>query len=171
MGTRHLTIVKADNKVKVAQYGQWDGYPTGQGLNIAEFLKVVDLKKFKKQVLKLGVWTDKEIDEAYKKHGHKGGEWVSMDISDKVKEEFPELSRDYGSGILQLIHEGKVKKVVLNESFKEDNLFCEYWYEIDLDEETISVHGGVGKYDGHKFKFEEWTPELMETLEKADSEE
>ena len=38
MGTRHLIIVKSEGKTKVAQYGQWDGYPTGQGKDIAIFL-------------------------------------------------------------------------------------------------------------------------------------
>lgn len=27
MGTRHLTAVVIDGDYKVAQYGQWDGYP------------------------------------------------------------------------------------------------------------------------------------------------
>lgn len=29
MGTRHLSIVKLNGKVKVAQYGHWDGYSKG----------------------------------------------------------------------------------------------------------------------------------------------
>jgi len=29
MGTRNLTIVTSNGKTKVAQYGQWDGYPGG----------------------------------------------------------------------------------------------------------------------------------------------
>lgn len=31
MGTRNLTAVYLDGQYKVAQYGQWDGYPEGQG--------------------------------------------------------------------------------------------------------------------------------------------
>ena len=31
MGTRHLVAVIHKDEYKVAQYGQWDGYPSGQG--------------------------------------------------------------------------------------------------------------------------------------------
>lgn len=164
MGTRNLTIVKAKGKTKVAQYGQWDGYPTGQGQTIADFFKTVDLAKFKEQVEALGVYTEKDIEKAYKDAGHAGGDWVTMDISDKVKKTHPELSRDYGAGILELIHAGHVTKVNLSEAFKEDKTFCEYWYEIDLDNETISVN------DGKKYTFKQWTRTgKMEALEKAES--
>jgi len=29
MGTRHCIIAVCDGEHKIAQYGQWDGYPTG----------------------------------------------------------------------------------------------------------------------------------------------
>jgi len=38
MGTRNLTMVISDGKTKIAQYGQWDGYPSGQGADILAFL-------------------------------------------------------------------------------------------------------------------------------------
>ncbi len=163
MGTRNLTIVRVNKKTKVAQYGQWDGYPTGQGATIAEFLKTVDLGKFKKQVKELGVYTQKGIDKVYTKAGHDGGEWMSMEIGDKVKELNPEISRDYGAGILALIHNGKVKKVVLQEDFKEDSTWCEYYYEIDLDKETVSMNGGK------EYPFIEWTEALMKKLEEKEN--
>ena len=34
MGTRHITTVVAEGEFVVAQYGQWDGYPTGAGNDI-----------------------------------------------------------------------------------------------------------------------------------------
>ena len=39
MGTRHLICVKLDGEYKIAQYGQWDGYPEGAGLEVLRFLR------------------------------------------------------------------------------------------------------------------------------------
>ena len=39
MGTRNLTAVYLDGQYKVAQYGQWDGYPEGQGITALTFLR------------------------------------------------------------------------------------------------------------------------------------
>ena len=48
MGTRNLTAVMIDGEYKVAQYGQWDGYPSGQGLTCLHFLReTMDEDKFK----------------------------------------------------------------------------------------------------------------------------
>ena len=48
MGTRHLICVVKDNEYKLAQYGQWDGYPEGQGVNILRFLRDFDRDVFEK---------------------------------------------------------------------------------------------------------------------------
>lgn len=59
MGTRNSTLVKSKGKVKVAQYGQWDGYPTGQGQTIADFLNSdVDLEDFAKKETVLSMGTN-----------------------------------------------------------------------------------------------------------------
>ena len=51
MGTRNLTAVYIDGEYKVAQYGQWDGYPEGQGLTALHFLRdEMDAEKFKTAV-------------------------------------------------------------------------------------------------------------------------
>ena len=45
MGTRNLTMVIHEKKPVIAQYGQWDGYPAGQGTTVLEFLKNYDIEK------------------------------------------------------------------------------------------------------------------------------
>jgi hypothetical protein len=151
--------VKLDGELKVAQYGQWDGYPTGQGATIQEFLQKVDLEDFKKKVAKLGVWTDKEVDEIVQ-----GNEQYFIGANTNWATEYPELSRDTGAGILQLISDGTATKVVLNPDFKEDSLFCEYWYELDLNKETVTMNG-------REFTFDEWRKIDLEKLENEGREE
>ena len=39
MGTRNLTkVIDKEGNIRVAQYGQFDGYPSGQGANIVGFI-------------------------------------------------------------------------------------------------------------------------------------
>ena len=150
MGTRNSTLVKVDGKIKVAQYGQWDGYPTGQGTTIQEFLREVDLEDFKNKVRKVRELTKEESD--------------ALNLTD-WKKTHPHLSRDAGADILNMIAAGKVESVVLDEDFKNDTLFCEYWYELDLDNEIITMNG-------QKYTFEEWKKDgFMEELEKDEEDD
>lgn len=42
MGTRNITRVISNNQLKVCQYCQWDGYPTGAGKDIIDFIRETD---------------------------------------------------------------------------------------------------------------------------------
>jgi hypothetical protein len=46
MGARHLTIIR-DNGKMLHHYGQWDGYPSGQGVIVLETLKTFNERKFR----------------------------------------------------------------------------------------------------------------------------
>ena len=39
MGTRNFTVVIKDGKIKLSQYGQWDGYFSYTGVKFLEFVK------------------------------------------------------------------------------------------------------------------------------------
>lgn len=141
MGTRHNITVTIDKKKKVSQYGQWDGYPTGQGEAIAEFLRNVDMKKFRREVRKLRRIFKYEIP-------------MVNDTPD-WQEVYPYLSRDAGADILGMIERGEVKFVLRNE----DMSWCQYLYDIDLDNNTVTMNG-------FEFPFEIWTCDgFMEQLE------
>lgn len=170
MGTRNLTIVKVKGKIKVAQYCQWDGYPTGQGKDIARFIhsKAFDLAALRKNVSKLTWAKPAEIKDTWTQCGaDPESNTVSMSIADVHSKRYPEFSRDTGAKVLPLIQRGKVSKVQNDYAFIKDSLFCEYAYEIDLDRKTVKVFKGfqaTGKMvtqtrsDGTTYQAEGYAP-------------
>lgn len=135
MGTRHLICVYKGGEYKVAQYGQWDGYPSGQGIDILQFLHTWDRPKFEKQVDKLTWITGAEYDK----------------IPQKTLADRAEFSRDTSAKLLPMIQNSKRKlKLVNNIDFAGDSLFCEWAYVIDLDENTFEVFEGGMKIDRDK---------------------
>lgn len=134
MGTRNLTLVKQNNETKIAQYGQWDGYPSGQGVTILDFLQNNNEDNyfdFRERVSKLNWITDeqsKEID--------KDKNWTSH---------YPYLSRNAGGEILNMIMNSDIIGLVNSEEFAADSLFCEWAYVIDLDKNTFEVYQGFNK--------------------------
>jgi hypothetical protein len=148
MGTRNLTCVMVGGKYKIAQYGQWDGYPSGQGLTALKFLR----DKMKRDVflknLKLAKKiTKKQMDALYVECGAKAGsEWVGMDVSDRFKARNPQLSRDMGADILDFIQNATGRFFIQNTiDFAGDSLFCEWCYVVDFDKDTLEVFKGFNK--------------------------
>lgn len=147
MGTRHEIKVIVDGEVKVKQYGQWDGYPSGQGATIAKFLqetiisKPRNLAKFKNKARRIHFCDQKEIDEI------NSYDWKRIS---------PYLSRDTGADILNWIWDGGITRLIEND--KEGEKWCEYFYIIDLDKETVQIN------NRKKWKFEEFTIERVSRL-------
>ena len=66
MGTRNLTIVYKNGDYRVAQYGQWDGYPSGLGADILEFLSNINLQEFKDSIDLISFYTAEEMEELHR---------------------------------------------------------------------------------------------------------
>ena len=149
MGTRHLTAVQLDGEYKLAQYGQWDGYPAGQGKTVLEFLKATNLEAFREKLRHVRFSTDEEIQAAWVEAGaDPNSTWVNMKVSDRMKQLHPETSRDTGAGVLQIVLASPhPERLVLgNEiAFAQDSLFCEYAYVIDLDTSMFEFYIGFNK--------------------------
>lgn len=128
MGTRHLIAVVLNNEYKVASYGQWDGYPSGQGLDILRFLRENNLDRFAEKVAKCRWITEEEINEVKGKN--------------IIPEKYAHLSRDTGSKILSRILASEGLALQDSSSFAADGLFCEWAYVIDLDKQTFEVYQG-----------------------------
>lgn len=176
MGTRNLTMVRLNGALKVANYGQWDGYPTGQGETVAAFVQAYLRHKttraeFADKVAKLTFATDAECEamnadweatEAKHAKQAKKGHHVSKYEMDK----FAPFNRDTGAGILKLINDGlEITTLKDNSEFLKDTLFCEWAYCVDLDAGTVDVyHGDVTP--AATITFAKFTVYSMRALEK-----
>ena len=132
MGTRHNICVYSSGDLKLSQYGQWDGDPSGQGVIILSFLRdKLDAEKFLNNLNKAyEPKTDGECEKLFNKPATK-----------------PFVSRDTSAQILPMIQDFKGKKfpLVLGDSFLADSLFCEWAYVIDFDANEFQVYKGFNK--------------------------
>lgn len=130
MGTRNLIAVQFNGEYKIAQYGQWDGYPEGQGATVLNFLKKVNMEEFKQAVSGCHYLTNDELKKRNVPN------WQEI---------YPELSRDAGADILNLVlFEGK-RQLKNSIDFAEDGLFCEWAYIIDLDRMKFEIYKGFNR--------------------------
>lgn len=129
MGTRNLTIVKHNDQIKVAQYGQWDGYPTGVGQGIVDFLRKTDLNEFKEKIKACRFIPQEKLEK------------MTNEQYGKLLEEQPQFSRDTADRVLDMIMANKKKVFELKNAinFGFDDLFCEWLYIIDLDKDRLFV--------------------------------
>lgn len=156
MGTRNSTLVKINNEYKVAQYGQWDGYPSGQGVTILEILRNCNLDELKEKCSKVTQIKSSKLDKLWKQAHDLVGEkeketdieflkgMVSIKVADKFKEINPHLHRDCGGEILQHILNG-VNEVAWDLGFAmgESGFFgCEWCYVVDFDKNVLQVYNG-----------------------------
>lgn len=138
MGTRHLIAVyDRNNELRVAQYGQWDGYPSGQGVDV-----LAQLPQLRSEQFESLTWAEDDyVEERWKEIGATG-EFVSMEVSDLFKTRHPELHRDTGAQILGLVAENPNLKLVNSIDFAADSLFCEWAYVVDFASNTFEVFKG-----------------------------
>jgi len=135
MGTRNLICVVLDKEYKIAQYGQWDGYPDGQGQTVLDFiLNEMDIKMFKKKLRKLRWITHEDIDNINREH------------SEDWDEFYPHLYRNMGANILRSVQERDIKFLKNSLDFAKDSLFCEFAYVIDLDKKILEVYTGFNHF-------------------------
>jgi hypothetical protein len=139
MGTRNLTLVNDQNGTKkVAQYGQWDGYPSGVGANILNFLHDKELfENFKSNLSKVRFLDVEGIDK----------DFVEKFNNEPTKEQevWHEtfLSRDLAAKVLQNIANSEDSEILLQDKSNTSPVWIEWSYLIDLKENTLSVFEGV----------------------------
>lgn len=154
MGTRNLTMVVSGGRTRIAQYGQWDGYPEGQGRTVLSFCRKyldtpADRAWFAARLESCRFITLEEHKALNAPHlvGNTAPEGlIDMDTSDRLKRAHPQLNRDMGAKILEHVL-GSTGDVLLEDrtAFAADSLFCEWTYVVDLDALALEVYGGFNK--------------------------
>lgn len=146
MGTRNLTAVMINGEYKIAQYGQWDGYLSGQGVKILDFISdSSNVEKLKEALSKVRFvdmdGKDKDFLEAYNS--------ALLGQKDERTEEQRHwyrayTSRDLGGEILRSVAFSLDDEILLTNciGFAFNGLFCEYAYVIDFDKNTFEVYVG-----------------------------
>lgn len=142
MGTRNLTAVIKDTEYKIAQYGQWDGYPEGQGEVVYDFLTGEgNLEKLTAGLDKVRWANEADFDKMRASIGASKDGWIDVEQGKMLNERFPELSRDTGAEILELVANAEREIALTDEhEFIKDDLFCEWAYVIDLDTNQLRVY-------------------------------
>lgn len=157
MGTRHLTIIFYKGKYVVVQYGQWDGYPEGQGKTVVEFILVDgNLARLIRGLKFLRSPTDAEKIEISQAINH----------LDRIKDPDQQLrfamqTSRTGAKILQYISDSDVNTPVLKSKYDPmdqldfifDYICCEWAYLLDLDENKLEVYSGGRQVGDKKTRF------------------
>lgn len=122
MGTRNLTkVIDADGVTRVAQYGQWDGYPSGQGLTA--LYHAHNAKMIQANLNKVHFITDEEADSIN----------ASINPDVDLGLQYPTLTRDTAADILGYIAYATTDlPLVDNSEFENDDLMCEGVYTINF---------------------------------------
>jgi hypothetical protein len=145
MGTRGITrVIDSNGKTVVAQYGQWDHYPSGQGLNVLEFLNGYgNIDRLKRSLFKAYFATQDELQAAVDSVGSKDG-WMDMDMADKFAAMYPSLTRDTCSDILKVIVYSTGRVPLRNdEEFIQDDLMCEGVFTVNYQTNEFISDCGV----------------------------
>ena len=118
MGTRHYQVVIDKKGTKrVQQYGQWDGYPKGQGKDILAYLRSGNLDKYQDELDKINLISEEQSKD--------------VETDENWERNYPYMSRNCGSDIHQMIENGDVKFVDhIDEA--EAKKWCEGFYTIDF---------------------------------------
>jgi hypothetical protein len=155
MGTRHLVVVyDSQGTLRVAQYGQWDGYPDGQGVKV---LAAAKDKTLEERARGATVISQEQLMEYWHKAGApKDAEFVTMEVFGKFKEMFPGLHRDTGAEVLDLLP----CEVQHDLEFGASGLFCEWAYVIDYARNVLEVYRGFHRLENGEPKgiFAHMTP-------------
>lgn len=140
MGTRNLTCVVLNGEYKIAQYGQWDGYPSGQGNTALRFIRQLvrnpkKMTRFVEYLQKCKFYSTEELEA------------LDQSTPNEMFERlYPHLCRNMGAEILERVYNSPDGLSLFSQiDFAGDSLFCEWTYVLDLDKKTFEVYAGFNQ--------------------------
>lgn len=151
MGTRNLTmVINEKGETKVAQYGQWDGYPGGVGSSLLAFLKDDSLvRKLKDNLEKCRFLDDEKDKDFLESYNSSAPKWSKPDNrSPEQKEWWSEfMSRDLADDVLKNIAYSDQEEILLADksNVAKDSLFCEWAYVVDFSKGVLECYSGFQK--------------------------
>jgi hypothetical protein len=144
MGTRNLTCVIKGGEFRVAQYGQWDGYPEAAGRDILAFLNTPGyIEKLRSRVDECQLFTEAQWSQRMEDEGIGTSIVVGSEQERNYKEKFWMVDRDLGRKVLNAIVTTTGPLPLMDSrTFAQDSLFCEWAYVVDLDRNVLEVYVG-----------------------------
>lgn len=151
MGTRNLTmVINQKGEKKVAQYGQWDGYPSGVGVGILNFLQNKKLfEKFKTNLYKVRFLNEEGIDKEFIESYNKNASQWSNNSDNRTEEQKRWFStyctRDLSEEVLTNIANSTDAEILLidKENTAKGNGCVEFSYVINLKEKTFGIYSHI----------------------------
>lgn len=150
MGTRNMTCAYIDDEYRVAQYGQWDGYPDGVGVDILNTLISVGIEILKDKILKCKSYSNEDRSNFLAPYCDNEG-YLKKEYNELYTSVFQFDDRDIGGKIFDKILssvDGVGLHVDIEYAIGEDT-WCEWFYVVDFDKLTFEVydHPFISKTD------------------------
>ncbi|KAK5096885.1 hypothetical protein LTS08_007375 [Lithohypha guttulata] len=163
MGTRHLILVWYKGKWAIAQYGQYDGYPTCQGRDIIDFITNNDFgprrgdpNSDQAEVTKASASETPPKDNIAALKLALDNNMVKCPDDEQLDAAEPSFSRTISAGVLSSIAYAKNQVSIVREvEFVTDYLFCEWAYVIDLDKNVFEIYSDKESKDEKPGRFDD----------------
>tara|TARA_B100000745_G_C20033176_1_gene351828 strand:- start:28 stop:618 length:591 start_codon:yes stop_codon:yes gene_type:complete len=143
MGTRHLVAAIVDNEFRVAQYGQFDGYPTGQGQDLVDYLRKVDISELYERVKQVRFANDEDIETVRELLNQFNKMLPDYEGYEELERKLEPFAPSCSSEIFEyLMDNPDCLPLKDNSNFGKDSLFCEWAYIVNFDTNSLEVYKG-----------------------------